>query len=91
VELLGSGAAVADWFGPQARQPWVALLAGAKGVQPLAANRGGGGGVDLLGKLGRVEPLAARQFPGQVGRGDPVADQPGPQLREVGVASAVGA
>jgi hypothetical protein len=90
VELLGSGAAVADWFGPQARQPWVALLAGAKGVQPLAGNRGGGG-VDLLGKLGRVEPLAARQFPGQVGRGDPVADQPGPQLREVGVASAVGA
>ena len=49
------------------------------------------GGADLGGQLGRVEPLAAGQFAGQVGVGDLVADQPAPQLRELGVALAVGA
>jgi hypothetical protein len=78
---------VADRLGPQAAQAGVGLAAGPQAVQPLAGDRGGG--ADLGRQLGRVEPLAAGELAGQVGVGDPVADQAPPQLQELRVAVAV--
>jgi hypothetical protein len=89
LELLGGWAAVAGRLGPQTRQPPVSLLAGAEGVQPLAGDRRGG--ADLAGQLRGIYRSIASKLAGQVRVGDPVADQPAPQLGELRVAVSVGA
>jgi hypothetical protein len=87
-ELVRGGPAVADWFAEHLQALRTFVLA-AQARQPLAGHRRRR--ADLEGQLGRVQPLAARQLAGQVGVGDPVADQPRPQLPEARVAVPCGA
>jgi hypothetical protein len=58
-------------------------------VEPLAGDHRAG--ADLGGQLGRIQWLIAGKLAGQVGVGDPVADQAAAQLGQLRVAVAVGA